>query len=183
MMGPSPGTMGAASSASAPTQRNEAGPPFHGSPSGGAAEGAAPAFQGSISTLTSAGTTLAPSKADGRRAWISLILGAGALALALVTYAVLRALAPGGEPTSQPDPAASPASALPAAAPSTAPPEPPPPPSHSATAAPGAPAAAEAPTGAPAPVRAPPAPSSSARKRAPLPPRPRTPRDDPTEHM
>ncbi|WP_437538971.1 protein kinase [Sorangium sp. So ce726] len=185
MMGPSPGTMGAASSASAPTQRNEAGPPFHGSPSGGASEGAAPAFQGSISTLTSAGNTLAPTKADSRRARISLAVGATALALGLVTYAVLRAPAPGGEPTSQPDPAASPvsASALSAAPPSTASPEPQPPPSHSATAAPSAPAASEAPTSAPAPVRATPAPSSSARKRAPLPSRPRTPRDDPTDHM
>ncbi|WP_437917057.1 serine/threonine-protein kinase [Sorangium sp. So ce302] len=185
MMGPSPGTMGAVSSASLPTLRNEAGAPFHGAPSGGASEGAAPAFQGSISTLTSAGNTLAPTNADGRRARISLALGAGALALGLVTYAVLRTPAPGGEPTSQPDPAASPAaaSALSAAAPSTASTEPPPPPSHSAPAAPGAPSASEAQTSAPAPVRAPPAPSSSARKRAPLPPRPRTPRDDPTDHM
>ncbi|WP_437987420.1 protein kinase domain-containing protein [Sorangium sp. So ce117] len=184
MMGPSPGTMGAASSASMPTLRHQAGSPFHGSPSGGASEGAAPAFQGSISTLTSAGNTLAPRKADSRRAWISLALGASALALGLVTYAVLRAPAPDGEPASRPDPAASPASApaLPAAAPSTASPEPPPP-SHSATAAPGATAASEAPTSAPAPVRTPPAVSSSARKRAPLPPRPRIPRDDPTEHM
>ncbi|WP_437330735.1 protein kinase domain-containing protein [Sorangium sp. So ce381] len=181
MMGPSPGTMGAVSSASVPTLPNEAGPPFHGSPRGGAPEGAAPAFQGAVSTLTSAGNTLAPTRADSRRAWISLALGASALALGLVTYAVLRAPAPGGEPTSPPDPAASPASAsaLPAAAPSTASPEPAPPPSHSATAAPGAPSASEAPTSAPAP----PAPSSSARKRAPLPPRPRIPRDDPTDHM
>ncbi|WP_437767226.1 protein kinase [Sorangium sp. So ce764] len=182
---PSPGTMGAASSASLPTLRNEAGPPFHGAPSRGASDGAAPAFQEAVSTLTSAGSTLAPTNADGRRARISLALGAGALALGLVTYAVLRAPAPGGEPTSQPDPAASPAaaSALSAAAPSTASTEPPPPPSHSATAAPGAPSASEAQTSAPAPVRAPPAPSSSARKRAPLPPRPRIPRDDPTDHM
>ncbi|WP_437994344.1 protein kinase domain-containing protein [Sorangium sp. So ce145] len=184
IMGPSPGTMGAASmgaasSASLPTLRNEAGPPFHGAPSRGASEGAAPAFQGSISTLTSAGNTLAPTNADGRRARISLALGAGALALGLVTYAVLRTPAPGGEPTSQPDPAASPAAA---SAPSTASTEPPPPPSHSATAAPGAPSASEVQTSAPAPVRAPPA-SSSARKRAPVPPRPRTPRDDPTDHM
>ncbi|WP_437910575.1 protein kinase [Sorangium sp. So ce327] len=182
MMGPSPGTMGAASSASMPTLRNQAGSPFHGSPSGGASESATPAFQGAISTLTSAGNTLAPRKADSRRAWISLALGASALALGLVTYAVLRAPAPDGEPASRPDPAASPAStpALPAAAPSTASPEPPPP-SHSAMAAPGATAASEAPTSAP--VRTPPAVSSSARKRAPLPPRPRIPRDDPTEHM
>ncbi|MDC0676143.1 serine/threonine-protein kinase [Sorangium atrum] len=181
MMGPSPGTMGAASSASVPTLPNQAGPPLHGSPRGGASEGVAPAFQGAVSTLTSAGNTLAPTKADSRRAWISLALGASALALGLVIYAVLRAPAPGGEPTSPPDPAASPASAsaLPAAAPSTASPEPAPPPSHSAPAAPGAPSASEAPTSAPAPL----APSSSARKRAPLPQRPRIPRDDPTDHM
>ncbi|WP_437873392.1 serine/threonine-protein kinase [Sorangium sp. So ce363] len=181
MMGPSPGTMGAVSSASLPTLRNEAGPPFHGSPSAGASEGAAPAFQGSISTLTSAGNTLAPTKADGRRVWIPVALGASALALGLITYAVLRAPAPDGEPTSRPEAAASPAaaSALSAAAPSTASPEPSPPPSHSAPAAPSAPSAPAAATSASA---APP-PSPSVRKGPPQPVRPRTAPDDPTDHM
>ncbi|WP_437747515.1 serine/threonine-protein kinase [Sorangium sp. So ce1504] len=181
MMGPSPGTMGAVSSASLPTLRNEAGPPFHGSPSRGASEGAAPALQGSISTLTSAGNTLAPTNADGRRARISLALGAGALTLGLVTYAVLRAAAPDGEPTSRPEAAASPAaaSALSAAAPSTASPEPSPSPSHSAPAAPSAPSAPAAATSASA---APP-PSPSVRKGPPQPVRPRTAPDDPTDHM
>ncbi|WP_437594308.1 protein kinase domain-containing protein [Sorangium sp. So ce1000] len=201
MMGSNPGAMGSASDGFMPTQRHEAGALSPGSPSGGASESAASAFQGPVSTLAATGNTLAPLKGGGRRIWISLAVGASAVALGLVAFAVLRAPAPDDAPASRPGPGISPASASApsTAAPSTTATEPPPAPSYSATAAPGAPAASEAPTSAtavpgapaaseaptsaPAPVRAPSGPSSSARKGAPQPPRPRIPRDDPTDHM
>ncbi|WP_437282962.1 protein kinase [Sorangium sp. So ce375] len=183
MMGASPGTMGAAVSASGPTLRHEAVGPMRGSPNGGAPESAASAFQGPVGTLASTGNTIAPATAGGRRVWIPLALGAGALALGLVIYAVVRAPLPSDAPAQRLVPADSPAPAvaLSATTPSATATEPSPPPSHSAPAPASAPSAPAAATSASASAHTPPSPSI--KKGTPLPKRPRTAPDDPTDHM
>ncbi len=195
--GASPGAMGARPGAprSGPDARESVGGAFlstlpaspfdlpRGSPGSGAPEGGAPAFQETASTLAPAGTSVMVPPSRGRRVWIPLTFGA--LAMGLVTYAVLRITASSDAPTPRLDSADSPASAaaLSATAPSAAATAPPPPPADSVPAAASATSAPAAPTSASASVRAPPSPSPSIRKGTSPPARPRAAPDDPTEHM
>ncbi|WP_437972069.1 serine/threonine-protein kinase [Sorangium sp. So ce260] len=180
-MGASPGAMGADAGAFMSTLPAAPVALPRGSPGGGAPEGGAPAFQETASTLAPSGTSVVVPPSRGRRVFIPLTLGA--LAMGLVTYAVLRAMAPSDAPTSRVDPADSPASAaaLSTTAPSAAATAPPPPPADSAPAAASATSAPAAEASAPAP--APPSPSPSIRKGTSPPARPTPARDDPTEHM
>ncbi|WP_437841857.1 protein kinase domain-containing protein [Sorangium sp. So ce1153] len=185
MVAAGPGAMAASPDAFASTLRGGAASVPHRSPGSGGAEGGAPPFEATASTLAPSGETLIVPPAGARRRWVPLALGALALALGLGTYAVLRAPAPGDAPAPRLDQAASepPAAAPPAAAPVVTATEPLPAASHSASAAPGASSAPAAPAAAPASVDAPRRPSPSSTKGTPQPTRPRIPRDDPTDHM
>ncbi|WP_437760715.1 protein kinase domain-containing protein [Sorangium sp. So ce1389] len=180
-----PGAKAASPDAFASTLRGGAASVPHRSPGSGGAEGGAPPFEATATTLAPSGETLVVPPAGARRRWVPLALGALALALGLATYAVLRAPAPGDAPAPRLDQAASepPAAAPPATAPVVTATEPLPAASHSASAAPGASSAPAAPAGAPASADAPQRPSPSSTKGAPQPARPRIPRDDPTDHM
>ncbi|XYI03725.1 serine/threonine-protein kinase [Sorangium sp. So ce1128] len=182
-MAAGPGAMAASPDAFASTLRGGAASVPHRSPSSGGMEGGAPPFEATASTLAPSGETLVMPPAGARRRWVPLALGAIAIALGLVTYAVLRAPAPGDAPAPRLDQAASepPVAAPPATAPVITATEPLPAASHSASAAPGASSAPAAPATAPAP--APQRPSTSSTKETPQPSRPRIPRDDPTDHM
>ncbi|WP_437663453.1 protein kinase domain-containing protein [Sorangium sp. So ce1182] len=184
-IGMAPGANAASPDAFASTLRGAAASLPHRSSSSGGAEGGAPPFEATASTLAPSGETLVVPPAGARRRWVPLALGALALALALGTYAVLRATAPGDAPAPRLDQAASepPAAAPPATAPVVTATEPLPAPSHSASAAPGASSAPASPAVAPTSVDAPQRPSPSSTKATPQPARPRIPRDDPTDHM
>ncbi|WP_437518047.1 serine/threonine-protein kinase [Sorangium sp. So ce1099] len=184
-MAAGPGANAASPDAFASTLRGGAASVPHRSPGSGGAEGGAPPFEATASTLAPSGETLVVPPAGARRRWVPLALGALALALGLGAYAVLRAPAPGDAPAPRLDQAASepPAAAPPATAPVVTATEPLPAASHSASAAPGASSAPAAPAAAPASVDAPQRPSPSSTKSTPQPTRPRIPRDDPTDHM
>ncbi|WP_438011715.1 protein kinase [Sorangium sp. So ce321] len=180
-----PGANAASPDAFASTLRGGAASVPHRSSSSGGAEGGAPPFEATASTLAPSGETLVVPPAGARRRWVPLALGALAIVLGLGTYAVLRAPAPGDAPAPRLDQAASepPAAAPPATAPVVTATEPLPAASHSASAAPGASSAPAAPAAAPTSVDAPQRPSPSSTKATPQPARPRIPRDDPTDHM
>ncbi|WP_437627861.1 serine/threonine-protein kinase [Sorangium sp. So ce1151] len=184
-MAAGPGAMAASPDAFASTLRGGVASVPHRSPGSGGAEGGAPPFEATASTLAPSGETLIVPPAGARRRWVPLALGALAIALGLGTYAVLRAPAPGDAPAPRLDQAASepPAAAPPATAPVVTATEPLPAASHSASAAPGASSAPAAPAAAPTSVDAPQRPSPSSTKATPQPARPRIPRDDPTDHM
>ncbi|XXY50065.1 protein kinase [Sorangium sp. So ce269] len=191
-IGMAPGAMAAGQGAtatspdaSASTLRGGAASVPHRSPGSGGADGGAPPFEATASTLAPSGETLVVPPAGARRRWVPLALGALALALALGAYAVLRAPALGDAPAPRLDQAASepPAAAPPATAPVVTATEPLPAASHSASAAPGASSAPAAPAAAPASVDAPRRPSPASTKGTPQPARPSIPRDDPTDHM
>ncbi|MGK3983763.1 protein kinase [Sorangium sp. So ce136] len=184
-MAAGPGANAASPDAFASTLRGGAASVPHRSPGSGGAEGGAPPFEATASTLAPSGETLVVPPAGARRRWVPLALGALAIALGLGAYAVLRAPAPGDAPASRLDQAASepPAAAPPATAPVVTATEPLPAASQSASAAPGASSAPAAPAAASASVHAPQRPSPPSTKATPQPARPRIPRDDPTDHM
>ncbi|HTN89141.1 MAG TPA: protein kinase, partial [Sorangium sp.] len=166
MVAAGPGAIAASPDAFASTLRGGAASVPHRSPGSGGAEGGAPPFEATASTLAPSGETLIVPPAGARRRWVPLALGALAIALGLGTYAVLRAPAPGDAPAPRLDQAASepPAAAPPATAPVVTATEPLPAASHSASAAPGASSAPAAPAAAPASVDAPRRPSPSSTK-------------------
>ncbi|MGK3962722.1 protein kinase [Sorangium sp. So ce118] len=184
-MAAGPGANAASPDAFASTLRGGAASVPHRSPGSGGAEGGAPPFEATASTLAPSGETLVVPPAGARRRWVPLALGALAIALGLGAYAVLRAPASGDAPAPRLDQAASepPAAAPPATAPVVTATEPLPAASHSASAAPGASSAPAAPAAAPASVDAPRRPAPPSTKGTPQPARPRIPRDDPTDHM
>ncbi|WP_437932460.1 protein kinase [Sorangium sp. So ce291] len=184
-MAAGPGAKAASPDAFASTLRGGAASAPHRSAGSGGAEGGAPPFEATASTLAPSGETLVVPPAGARRRWVPLALGALAISLGLGAYAVLRAPAPGAAPAPRLDQAASepPVAAPPATAPVVTATEPLPAASHSASAAPGASSAPAAPAAASASVDAPQRPSPSSTKGTPQPARPRIPRDDPTDHM